>query len=69
MALVVTVLVKAETKWLGLEKHQNSLHSRNFKTGLMASSIVSAWTWEATLLQSTTIAYRFGMGGPFWYAA
>src|SRR5215218_10824711 len=31
--------------------------------------VVSAWTWAATLLQSSTVAYQFGISGPFWYAA
>jgi SSS family transporter len=71
MALVVTLLVKAETKWLGTRKTSEwfSTAGRNIKTGLIASSIVSAWTWAATLLQSSTVAYQFGVSGPFWYAA
>jgi SSS family transporter len=71
MALVVTLLVKAETKWLGTRKTSEwfSTAGRNIKTGLIASSIVSAWTWAATLLQSSTVAYQFGISGPFWYAA
>lgn len=28
-----------------------------------------SWTWAATLLQSTGIAYRYGVSGPFWYAS
>lgn len=28
---------------------------------------VSAWTWSATLLQSSTAAYSFGVSGPWWY--
>ena len=30
---------------------------------------MSAWTWAATLLQSSTVAYEYGVAGPFWYAA
>jgi SSS family transporter len=71
MALVVTLLVKAETKWLGTRKTFEWFYTagRNIKTGLIASSVVSAWTWAATLLQSSTVAYQFGISGPFWYAA
>lgn len=71
MALAVTLLVKAETKWLGTKKTFEwfSTAGRNIKTGLIASSVVSAWTWAATLLQSSTVAYQFGISGPFWYAA
>ncbi len=42
---------------------------RRIKTSLTASVIVSQWTWAATLLQSSNVAYRFGVSGPFWYAA
>ncbi|KAI7481991.1 solute symporter family transporter [Hortaea werneckii] len=43
--------------------------SRSIKPGLIASGIVSAWTWAATLLQSSTVAHQYGVAGPFWYAA
>jgi len=43
--------------------------SRSVKPGLIAAGIVSAWTWAATLLQSATVGYRYGVAGPFWYAA
>lgn len=42
---------------------------RTIKTGLTASVLVSQWTWAATLLQSSNVAFRFGISGPFWYAA
>lgn len=71
MALTVTSLVRVETKWLGTKKTFEwfSTAGRNVKVGLIASSVVSAWTWAATLLQSSTVAYQFGISGPFWYAA
>jgi len=31
--------------------------------------IVSQWTWAATLLQSSNVAWQYGVSGPFWYAA
>ncbi|XP_013388209.1 urea-proton symporter DUR3 [Lingula anatina] len=37
--------------------------------GLTATTIVSQWTWSATLLQSATVASKYGISGPFWYAA
>ncbi|MGE5706174.1 MAG: sodium:solute symporter family transporter, partial [Nitrososphaerales archaeon] len=60
-----------ETKWLGTKKTFEwfSTAGRNVKSGLIASSVVSAWTWAATLLQSSTVTYEFGIGGLFWYAA
>lgn len=42
---------------------------RSVKTGLIASAIVSSWTWAATLLTSTEMAYRYGVSGPLWYAS
>lgn len=71
MAVIVTLLVKAEINWLGTRRTSEwfSTAGRHIKTGLVAASIVSAWTWAATLLQSSTVAYQFGISGPFWYAA
>ncbi|KZT03620.1 urea transporter [Laetiporus sulphureus 93-53] len=43
--------------------------SRSVKPGLIASGIVSAWTWAATLLQSSAVAYEYGISGPWWYGA
>jgi len=39
------------------------------KAGLTACDIVSKWTWAATLLQSSNVAYKYGVAGPFWYAS
>lgn len=46
-----------------------STAGRTVKSGLVASAVVSSWTWAATLLQSTSIAYKYGVSGPFWYAS
>src|ERR1700744_3975798 len=42
---------------------------RSMKSGLVASAVVSSWTWAATLLQSSGVCYRYGVSGPFWYAS
>jgi len=42
---------------------------REVKLGLVAAAVVSSWTWAATLLQSSTVAYKYGVSGPFWYAS
>jgi urea-proton symporter len=47
----------------------NSTAGRTVKTGLTASVIVSQWTWAATLLQSSNVAWAYGVSGPFWYAS
>ena len=46
-----------------------STAGRTVKTGLVASAVVSSWTWAATLLQSSAVAYKYGVSGPFWYAS
>jgi len=42
---------------------------RNLGMGLVASDIVSQWTWAATLLMSSNMAWRVGISGSYWYAA
>ena len=46
-----------------------STAGRTVKSGLVSSAVVSSWTWAATLLQSSSVAYRYGVSGPFWYAS
>ena len=43
-----------------------STAGRTVKSGLIASAVVSSWTWAATLLQSSGVAYRYGISGPIW---
>ena len=70
-AVIITIEVKIEEKYLGLNQTSEMFNTagRTIKTGLTAAAIVSAWTWAATLLQSSTVAYQYGISGPFWYAA
>ena len=52
-----------------LNSHSTSFYStagRMIKTGLTASVIVAQWTWAATLLQSSNVAWAYGVSGPFW---
>lgn len=61
--------------WL-LKRYQNNhttaenfaTAGRSVKSGLVAAAVSSTWTWAATLLQSSAVAYRYGVSGPFWYA-
>ncbi|KAI1610126.1 SSS family solute:Na+ symporter [Exophiala viscosa] len=46
-----------------------STAGRTVKSGLVAAAVVSSWTWAATLLQSSGVAYDYGVSGPFWYAS
>ncbi|KAH8827641.1 urea transporter [Flagelloscypha sp. PMI_526] len=57
------------TPWSPRNSEEFSSASRSVKPGLIASGIVSAWTWAATLLQSSAVAYKFGISGPWWYGA
>ena len=70
-AVVISLEIKIEEKYLGVTKTSEWFNTagRVIKTGLTAAAIVSAWTWAATLLQSSTVAYQYGISGPFWYAA
>ncbi len=70
-ALVISIEIRLEEKFLGVTETSEWFNTagRVIKTGLTAAAIVSAWTWAATLLQSSTVAYEYGVSGPFWYAA
>ncbi|KAL4869166.1 hypothetical protein BDV12DRAFT_208727 [Aspergillus spectabilis] len=46
-----------------------STAGRSVKSGLVAAAVVSSWTWAATLLQSSAVAYQYGTSGPFFYAS
>jgi len=68
---IISAEIKIEEKYLGHVQNSEWFNTagRIIKTGLTAAAIVSAWTWAATLLQSSTVAYLYGISGPFWYAA
>ncbi len=68
---VISLEIKLEEKYLGHVQNSEWFNTagRIIKTGLTAAAIVSAWTWAATLLQSSTVAYLYGISGPFWYAS
>ncbi|KZT25093.1 solute symporter family transporter [Neolentinus lepideus HHB14362 ss-1] len=66
MLLLTTMQAKFSKFSPGLSEEFTSA-SRSVKPGLVCCGIVSAWTWSATLLQSSTAAYTFGVSGPWWY--
>lgn len=70
---VVTTILVYLNKFFGNHANITSEHfntaGRMIKTGLTASVIVSQWTWAATLLQSSNVAWAYGVSGPFWYAS
>ncbi|KAK8207884.1 hypothetical protein M8818_004137 [Zalaria obscura] len=65
----ISYLQNRYTKFSTKTSEEFNTASRSIKPGLIASGIVSAWTWAATLLQASTVAYEYGISGPFWYAA
>ncbi|WIA11581.1 hypothetical protein OEZ85_011686 [Tetradesmus obliquus] len=69
--LLTSVLVFLDYRFGGSShtSEQFSTAGRSIKAGLTACDIVSKWTWAATLLQSSNVAYKFGVSGPFWYAS
>ena len=70
-SVLTVILTWMETKFSGVKitsEHFNTA-GRDVKTGLTASVIVSQWTWAATLLQSSNVAWNYGITGPFWYAS
>ncbi|TDL20265.1 urea transporter [Rickenella mellea] len=67
--LFLTALQARYTPYKPSNSEEFSSASRSVKPGLIASGIVSAWTWAATLLQSSAVAYKYGISGPWWYGA
>ncbi|CAE7893046.1 DUR3, partial [Symbiodinium necroappetens] len=70
-SVLTTVLVYLDKYANGTEHTSEFFNTagRSVKTGLTASVIVSQWTWAATLLQSSNVAWQYGVSGPFWYAS
>lgn len=68
-ALLMVVITKVLSIYLGQVQNSErfSTASRNVKSGLIASSTVSAWTWPATLLSSGAWSYAHGISGGFLY--
>ncbi|KAI1150353.1 Na+/solute symporter [Nemania diffusa] len=66
--ILVTFILKRYNSELQTSEMFNTA-GRTVKSGLVASAVVSSWTWAATLLQSSSVCYRYGVSGPFWYAS
>ncbi|KAL4791074.1 Sodium:solute symporter family-domain-containing protein [Aspergillus venezuelensis] len=62
----VSYLQNRYTQYSTKTSEEFNTASRSVKPGLIANGVVSAWTWAATLLQSSTVAYEYGISGPFW---
>lgn len=70
-SIFTSILVYFDEKYGGTSATSEhfSTAGRSVSYGLTGCDIVSKWTWAATLLQSSNVAYKFGVSGPFWYGA
>lgn len=70
-AVFTSFLVWLEKRYIGARHTSEWFNTagRKVKTGMIASAIVSQWTWAATILQSSNVAWQYGVSGPFWYAS
>ncbi len=70
-SFLTTLLVWLEARYGGMKvtSEQFNTAGRTVKTGLIAAVVCSQWTWAATLLQSSNVAWLYGVSGPFWYGA
>ena len=66
--MVITYLQNRFTDHSTKSLEEFNSASRSVKPGLIAAGIVSAWTWAATLLQSSVMTYTYGVSGAYWYA-
>ncbi|KAK9492345.1 Sodium:solute symporter family-domain-containing protein [Lipomyces doorenjongii] len=69
IGMILTTYMLKRYQHERITSEEFSTAGRTVKTGLIASAVVSSWTWAATLLQSSGVAYRYGVSGPFWYAS
>jgi len=67
--MVLSMLQNRYTAFKTATSEEFNTASRSVKPGLIAAGIVSAWTWAATLLQSCTVTYEYGVAGGYYYAA
>ena len=70
-SIITSGLIWLEWRFVGANNSSEQFNTagRTVKTGLIANVIVSQWTWAATLLQSSNVAWQYGISGPFWYAS
>jgi len=70
-SIFTVALVRGAPSLFGLEDTSEWFNTAGRKTGvgITAAVIVSQWTWAATLLQSSNVAWKYGVSGPYWYAS
>lgn len=65
--MLLTWLQGRYTRFKSDTSNEFAAASRSIKPGLICVGIVSAWTWSATLLQSSTATYQSGLSAAWWY--
>jgi len=70
-SLFTVAVVRGFPALFGSEDTSEWFNTAGRKTGvgITAAVIVSQWTWAATLLQSSNVAWKYGVSGPYWYAS
>ncbi|BGP44352.1 hypothetical protein JCM10450v2_000163 [Rhodotorula kratochvilovae] len=69
-AIAMILLTRVQAKFSRLDPgsaNEFATASRSIKPGLICCGIVSAWTWSATLLQSSAATYQNGVSASWWY--
>ncbi|BGP04369.1 Urea active transporter [Rhodotorula toruloides] len=69
-ALAMIFLTRLQGRFTRLDPNsatEFATASRAVKPGLICCGIVSAWTWSATLLQSSAATYSSGLSSAWWY--
>ncbi|VEU23762.1 DEKNAAC104822 [Brettanomyces naardenensis] len=66
--ILITFILRRYQKEI-ITSEEFSTAGRSVNTGLIAAAVVSSWTWAATLLTSSTQAYKNGVSGAFYYAS
>lgn len=69
IGMILTTYVLRRYQKEVVTSEEFSTAGRSVGTGLIAASVVSSWTWAATLLTSTTQGYKNGVAGPYYYAS
>ncbi|WP_163538586.1 sodium:solute symporter family protein [Gracilibacillus sp. YIM 98692] len=62
-------IVMQRRKKTKMTAEQFSTAGRSVGVGLASASIIAAWTWAATLMMSSSTGFKYGISGPYWYAA
>ncbi|KWU42090.1 Na+/solute symporter [Rhodotorula sp. JG-1b] len=69
-AIFMIILTRIQARFTNLDPNsanEFATASKSVKPGLICCGIVSAWTWSATLLQSSAASHQDGLSAAWWY--